>query len=269
MIEQYCFRPQSQDRIRACWLAEPIERYVTRLHDQGYAARSIYHRVPILMDFATFAQARGAKVWTDLAGQVQPFVEQRTRERLTRCRDERARKHLANEVRGPIEQMLHLVLPDFAQTGRSRPLPFANQVPGFWAHLRDERGLRPDTLLSYRHHLRHLEVYLREVKASSVQELSPAILSAFVTKCGEGWGMSMVSGLCGVLRVFLRYLYREKLVPQDLSSTVEGPKKYRLSSIPRSISWPEVERMLAAVDRRSAVGKRFINEERALRLFDH
>jgi site-specific recombinase XerD len=81
--------------------------------------------------------------------------------------------------------------------------------------------------------------------------------------------MSMVSGLCGVLRVFLRYLYREKLVPQDLSSTVEGPKKYRLSSIPRSISWPEVERMLAAVDRRSAVGKRFINEERALRLFDH
>jgi integrase/recombinase XerD len=256
MIEQYYFRPQSQDRIRACWLAEPIERYVTRLHDQGYAARSIYHRVPILMDFATFAQARGAKVWTDLVGQVQPFVEQRTRERLARCRDERARTHLANEVRGPIEQMLHLVLPEFAQTGRGRPLPFADQVPAFWAHLRDERGLRPDTLLSYRHHLHHLEVYLREIKARSVQELSPAILSAFVTKCGEGWGMSLVNGLCGVLRVFLRYLYREKLVPQDLSPTVEGPRKYRLSSIPRSISWPEVERMLAAVERRSALGKR-------------
>src|SRR5206468_6101593 len=111
MIEQYYFRPQSQDRIRACWLAEPIERYVTRLHDQGYAARSIYHRVPILRDFATFAQARGARVWTDLVDQVQPFVEHRIGDRLARCRDERARKHLANEVRGPIEQMLHLVLP--------------------------------------------------------------------------------------------------------------------------------------------------------------
>jgi integrase len=68
--------------------------------------------------------------------------------------------------------------------------------------------------------------------------------------------MSMLGSLCGVLRVFLRYLFREKLIPQDLSQCVEGPRQYRLSNIPRSISWAEVERMLAAVDRRSAVGKR-------------
>jgi len=66
----------------------------------------------------------------------------------------------------------------------------------------------------------------------------------------------MLVGLCGVLRVFLRYLFREKLIAQDLSQTIEGPRVYRLSSIPRSISWTEVERMLAAVDRRSVVGKR-------------
>jgi integrase/recombinase XerD len=256
MIERYYFKPQSQDRIRACWLAEPIERYVTWLHDQGYATRSIYHRVPILMEFATFAQARGAKVLADLVGQIEPFVQHRIRNRLARCRDERARQHLANEVRGPVEQMLHLVRPDFAQTGRGRPFPFADQVPGFLAHLRDERGLRPDTQLSYRHHLRHLEAYLCDIKASSVKELSPTMLSAFVTKCSESWGMSMLNGLCAVLRVFLRYLYREKLVPRDLSPTIEGPRKYRLSSIPRSISWTEVERMLGAVDRRSAVGRR-------------
>jgi len=56
--------------------------------------------------------------------------------------------------------------------------------------------------------------------------------------------------------VFLRHLFRENLVSQDLSQSIEGPRHYRLSSIPRSISWAEVERMLAAVDRRSAVGKR-------------
>jgi len=256
MIENYYFKPQTQDRIRACWLAEPIERYVTTLHDQGYATRSIYHRVPILMDFAAFAQARGAKVLTDLVDQVQPFVEHRIRHRQARCPDERSRKHLANEVRGPIEQMLCLVLPDFAGTGRGRPFPFSDEVPGLLAHLRDERGLRPATLLLHRHCLQHLDAYLHEIKASSVRELSPAILSAFVTSRAAGWGMSMLGSLCAVLRVFLRYLHREKLVPQDLSPSVEAPRQYRLSSIPRSITWAEVERMLAAVDRRSAVGKR-------------
>jgi integrase len=89
-----------------------------------------------------------------------------------------------------------------------------------------------------------------------VKELAPPILSSFVTSCSKDWGMSMLHSLCSVLRVFLRYLYREKLVPEDLSPSVEGPRRYRLSNIPRSISWGEVERMLAAVDRRSAVGKR-------------
>jgi integrase len=59
-----------------------------------------------------------------------------------------------------------------------------------------------------------------------------------------------------VLRVFLRYAHREGLVGTDLSRTVEWPQVYRLSSIPRSISWTEVGRVLAGVDRRTASGKR-------------
>jgi len=256
MLDKYFIKPQTIDHIRANWLAEPIERYVTWLHERGYAARTVFHRVPLLLHFGTFAQAKGAKTWSDLPQHVPGFVADWVRDHGGNCRTERARKSVANTVRTPTEQMLRLLLPDFAGTGRGRPFPFTDQAPGFVAHLRDERGLRPDTLLIYRHCLRHLEVYLHEITASPVKELSPTILSAFVTKRSDGWGMSMLSSLCGVLRVFLRYLYREKLVPQDLSPSIEGPRQYRLSSIPRSISWTDVERMLAAVDRRRAVGKR-------------
>jgi len=256
MLENYYLKPRTIDHIRANWLAEPIERYVTWLHDRGYAARTVFHRVPLLLHFGAYAQARGAKTWPDLPRYVTGFVADWVRDHGGNCRTERARKSVANTVRKPTEQMLHLLLADFAETGRGRPFPFTDQAPGFLTHLRDERGLRPATLLSYRHCLRYLEVYLQEIRASSVKELSPTILSAFVTKRSEGWGMSMLGSLCGVLRVFLRYLYREKVVPQDFSPSIEGPRKYRLSSIPRSISWAEVERMLAAVDRRGAVGKR-------------
>jgi integrase/recombinase XerD len=62
--------------------------------------------------------------------------------------------------------------------------------------------------------------------------------------------------LSGVLRVFLRYAHREGAIGRDLSGAVEWPLAYRLSSIPRSITWEEVGLVLAAVDRRSPCGKR-------------
>ena len=256
MLHTYYSKPQTIDRIRAHWLGEPAERYVTWMHDRGYAARNVFRRVPILLRFGTYAKSHGAQAWSDLPPHIPGFVNEWVCQRGKNYRTERARKSVVNSVRGPIEQMLRLVLPEFTQTGRSRPFPFSDLAPGFLAHLRDERGLRPATEVSYCRFLRHLEDYLNEIKARSINDLSPTILSAFVTARSNGWGMSMVGGLCGVLRVFLRYLFRERLVTQDLSQSIESPRKYRLSTIPRSISWAEVERMLAAVDRRSASGKR-------------
>lgn len=59
-----------------------------------------------------------------------------------------------------------------------------------------------------------------------------------------------------MLRVFLRYLHRERLIPSDLSECVEMSRRYRLSGVPRSIAWDDVRRMLEAVDRRTVVGRR-------------
>ena len=96
MIERYFIKYQTQDRIRASWLGEPIQRYVTWLHEQQYAARNVYRRVPVLMRFAAYAQSCGAKIWTDLPDLVQPFVKQWVAERGTQCRNERARKSVAS-----------------------------------------------------------------------------------------------------------------------------------------------------------------------------
>ena len=59
-----------------------------------------------------------------------------------------------------------------------------------------------------------------------------------------------------MLRVFLRYAHRQGVLGRDLSGTVEWPQAYRLATLPRSISWAEVERVLAGVDRRTPCGKR-------------
>jgi site-specific recombinase XerD len=90
-----------------------------------------------------------------------------------------------------------------------------------------------------------------------LSELSAVVLSAFIAeRAGAGLAKTSLRDCCGVLRVFLRYAHREGVVASDLSSVMEWPQAYRLSSIPRSISWEQLARVLAGVDRRTPAGKR-------------
>jgi integrase/recombinase XerD len=259
MLEQYFVRPQTVDRIRASWVGPAIEEYVTWLSDRGYAARNVFRRVPVLVRFGEFTRARGAQTVGELPEHVEAFVSHWVEERGRGGRSEAAlRKIAGGDARTPVEQMLRLVVAGFTGTGRPRKAPaFAEIAPGFFRHLLEERGLRPASILHYQHHLLCFEAYLARIGVFSLAELSPAILSAFVVeRRASGLARTTIRDTCGVLRVFLRYVHRERLVLTDLSSTVEWPQVYRLGTIPRSITWSEVRQVLDQVDRRSGTGKR-------------
>lgn len=255
MLEQYFVKPETLDRIRGSWIAAEIERYVAWLAEQGYGTRTVWCRVPVVVAFGEFARERGARAVAELPGHVEAFVADRVARRDARTGSTRP---MAKEVRGPVEQMLSVILPDFGGSGRRRrPQPFADAVPGFFDYLVDERGLRPASVLSYRHHLDRFEAFLRRIGVERLEELSATVLSAFVVeRSSTGLAKTTVRESAGVLRVFLRYLHRQGVLAQDLSSAVGWPQAYRLSSIPRSISWDEVNRVLDGVDRRTPSGRR-------------
>jgi integrase/recombinase XerD len=260
MLETYFVKPRTVDRVRASWIGGDIERYVVWLAENGYTTRSVLRRVPLVLAFGEFARARGACSVEDLPEHVERFVA----ERVARCRGVRACgeietcRQVAKEVRGPVEQMLGLVVPGFVSSGRPRRQdPFAEELPGFFGYLAAERGLRPASIDSYRHHLVRFEAYLARIGVARLSELSPAILTAFVAeRAATGLGKATIRDGCAVLRVFLRYAHREGATATDLSGAVDRPQFYRLSSIPRSISWEQVGRVLAGVDRRTPCGKR-------------
>jgi site-specific recombinase XerD len=257
MLERYFVKPDTVERIRNAWLGEPIERYVTWLTEQGYLPRTIYRRVPLLMHFAEFAWARGARRFEELANHVEDFVTERVRLHRVHSRRKQAKYRLATETRNPIRQMLALLpSPCSPQPHPRLQEPFLHQAPEFWRYLREERGLRAASIALYTHHLRRFEMYLQKIGLTELHTLSPAVLSAFVTHASQALAKDSLCGVCAHLRVFLRYLYRERLVSTDLSASVDSPRIYRLSKLPRSIQWGDVQRVLAAVDRRSPVGKR-------------
>ena len=98
--------------------------------------------------------------------------------------------------------------------------------------------------------------YLHERGLDDLQVLSPVVISGFLTDRGRHFSRSSVVSRCVVLRVFLCYLDREGLVGRDLSHAVDSPRIYRLATVPRSIQWDEVRRMLEVVERRTVVGRR-------------
>jgi len=255
MLEKYFVKPSTIDRIRGSWIGGEIETYVTWLSEHGYSTKSIWRRVPIVFAFGEFARVRGAADVGELSTYVEPFVADRVAAHHERTNSTRP---MAKEVRGPVEQMLSVVLPTFEPSGRPHhPQPFGGALPGFFEYLVEERGLRPASVLGYRHHLDRFEDYLRRIGVKSIQELSPAILSAYsVERARAGLARSTVRDGAGVLRVFLRYARREGVLKGDLSGAVGWPQVYRLSSIPRSISWEDVNRVLASVERRTGTGRR-------------
>lgn len=258
MLERYFVRPETLDRIRSSWLGSPVEQYATWMLERGYAARNLADRVPILLHFGTFAQKEGAQHYAELPAYVDAFVEFWLRRPDHRRAIGPPRPRLAGEVRGPIEQMLRLVVPGFVGRTRRRipHEPFLDRVPGFFPYLRDERGLRDATIEQYGHHLWPFDAYLTRIGLKDLHALSSVVLSGFLTERGPQLKPNGIRNCCGVLRVFLRYLHREGVVDRDLSPTVEAAPAYRLAHLPRSITWDEVRQMLDEIDRRTIVGRR-------------
>ena len=255
MLEEYFIKPSTIDRLRSSWIAPEIEAYVVWLANEGFSTKCVWRRVPIVFAFGEFGRSRGAETIADLSAHVEAFVAERVAEHHRRNRSTRL---MAKEVRGPIEQLLSVVLSGFEPTGR-RPhsQPFVDVVPSFFDYLVEERGLRPASIHGYRHHLDRFEAYLARIGLQSIGELSPVILSAYIVeRARSGLAKSTVGGSAGVLRVFLRYAHREGVLSADLSGAVGWPQVYRLSNIPRSISWDDVNRVLASVDRRTEAGRR-------------
>ena len=257
MLEQYFLKPDTVDQVRDSWLGEPIERYVIWLSSQNYAPAYVRSRVPILKRFARFVWSQGGRTFEELPEYIEPFVSHWVAPRETGRNAERIRD-MSNALRGPVEQFVSLLVPSFVGRGRPRVIhdPFPTEAPGFFTYLREERGLRETSVSHYRHYLRFFEAYLNRIGVRRLAELSPAILSAFVTEAGQGRGKSAMKGMCSAVRVLVRYAYRERLIGRDLSAAIEIPRTYRSSSVPRSITWDEVRLMLESVDRRGAVGKR-------------
>jgi integrase/recombinase XerD len=75
MLEKYFVRPETVDRIRCNWIANPIEQYVIWLSAQRYSLSTVRRRVPVAMAFGDFARHHGATELQHLPDHVESFAQ--------------------------------------------------------------------------------------------------------------------------------------------------------------------------------------------------
>ncbi len=257
MLTKYFAKPETVDRIMSSWIGGAIDDYVGWLDKEGYSPRIVWRRVPVLCCFGEFAKSHGAATLEDLPRLVDAFLADwlsaRRRKHWKQC----VRNKAGMDVGSTVRQMLRQVLPGYAEKAtRTIREPFAQEVPLFFNYLCDERGLSISSIKQYRYHLRPFEAYLHMIGVNGVGELSPPIYSAHMAERSTVLVKSGLIQLGCVLRVFAKYIHRERLSAYDLSGTIELPRSYSLSRLPRSITWDEVRKVLQSVDRRTLLGKR-------------
>jgi site-specific recombinase XerD len=182
------------------------------------------------------------------------------------------------------ERLVARFLADLQSRGSFRGVPRAIRV--VLEHLREKKVLSPprrkqEKLESSDVLLRKYETYLVDVRAvarSTIQEYSRGgrrflewlrrrrrrlrslrgrdVLRFIEDLAGERPTRSWRNRITSQTRLFLRFLYMERIIGNDLAPAVPKLRYWRLAAVPRHLSWDDVRKLIRSVDTKTSTGKR-------------
>lgn len=123
----------------------------------------------------------------------------------------------------------------------------------YLSYARNILNLSNETIRNKEHYLYEFHVFLNE-HTLSLNDLSIDIIEDFFASMGYSLASRHNGG--STLRIFLRYAYDNKLTEKDCSIFVLADNYKKHCKIPTTYDEAEVSRIIASVERSSAIGKR-------------
>src|SRR5512135_1326031 len=117
----------------------------------------------------------------------------------------------------------------------------------FLDYLSVERGLSANTIQAYRRDLTAYLNFLTKMAKKTLLDSDREDIRAFMFY-GKDKGLSVnsIARSLAALRMFYRFLSRERLIKADVSSYIDAPKLWK--RIPDILSAEEVERLIGSTD---------------------
>jgi site-specific recombinase XerD len=136
--------------------------------------------------------------------------------------------------------------------------PFAVILARFDAHLRDVHGNTALTRAGYLRGARRLLQWLSERRGERpLAMLNGRDVLEFITIHADRYpGGSWPNQLCSTTRIFMRFLQWDGLIAAGLDRTVPRVPGWRLSTLPRCLTWEQTRALINSVDTRYPKGLR-------------
>lgn len=127
-------------------------------------------------------------------------------------------------------------------------------VQDFLHHLKVERGLARNTLLAYGQDLAKFDRFLTE-KGRHPRQVRQGEIDEFARRLSRrGLSPKSIARALNAVRMFYRYLVREKIVGIDPTAEIRAPRTWK--KLPRFLTLEEVDDLLGAPDSTSPLGVR-------------
>lgn len=217
--------------------------------EQGYAPYSLRQRIRIAVDFSRWLAEKSVRLRSVSSWHTAQYLRYRARRQRIREGDATALRQLLDVLRQqgviPAERIQ-----------RRRLSPVDRCAQAFERYLREERILAKATIVNYVPFVREFLKYRYGSGPIRLSRLRARDVVRFVQRQARRLHLKRAKLLTAALRSFLQYARYRGDIRLDLAAAVPAVANWSMSSIPRAIAPDQVRRLLATIDRHTAVGQR-------------
>jgi site-specific recombinase XerD len=232
--------------LQQTWLRNRITEFLAGLAEQGFKIETMRAYARVLRCFGVFVERHGVREPAQLVYHVEPFVQP-----LSPVKKQKLWRYF-------LTQFAHFAVPRPVPT--RPPLdsldPQARLVEEYTTFLRDHVGLHLRTIQCIRQASVALLTFLAGAGRVDLAKVQPDSIHQFIVAEAKRYSRQGLRARCGAIRGFLAHLHRRGVLATDLSGAVVAPRVYKHEQCPRFLTCPQVDAVLAAIDRRTPSGKR-------------
>lgn len=247
MTHHFFRDPRTVQRLHEGPLGPYIDAFAAEMHAEGYAQQTAELQIRLVADFSHWLAKRRIPAPEITADHFPSYLRSRAQYRRPGRSDRAGLKRLWN--------LLHRqgVVPDPLVPA---PTPADQLHDTFRRYLRLERALAPATLVSYLGFAGEFLTARFGAGPVDLTSLCAADVTGFVQRRAATLRSKRVQVMTSALRAFLRFARYRGELPTDLAACVPAVASWSLSTVPRALPPGQVERVLAACNRQTAVGRR-------------
>lgn len=130
-----------------------------------------------------------------------------------------------------------------------------NWLEDFLSYLSSEKGLAQNTLHSYQRDLKMFFAFLKQREKTTMDQIVEGDIIAFLSSLkDESYATSSICRALVALKMFFRFLKRERAILEDRTSHLDSPRMWQL--IPEVLTIVEVEALFRVLDVSTEIGAR-------------